>query len=99
MFLCEWQKESRVDRPSITYVVAALRAAVARRVVAGAVAPQPGHSGQQPGPILTFWMLLLRREMFFVERNEKYTNPPQSHFFSVKRLDIGLITDQRRLQD
>lgn len=89
MFLCEQQKESRVNRPSITYAVAALRAAVARLAVAGAVAPQPGRSGQQPGPILTFSMLLLRREMFFAERNEKYTNPPQSHFFRLKDSTSG----------
>lgn len=57
-------------RPSITYAVAALRAAVALRVVAGAVAPQPGRSGQQPGPILTFSMLLWEGRCFLLKETK-----------------------------
>lgn len=65
MFFCEQMKRRRVDRLNMTYAVAALRAAVARRVAAGAVAPQPGRSGQQPWLILTFSVMLLGGKMFF----------------------------------
>lgn len=68
----------------MTYAVAALRAAVARRVAAEAVAPQPGRSGQQPGLILTFLMVLLEGRRFLLKETKSIRILRESHFFRSK---------------